>query len=332
MTLGETTLDVRPFDGRRATEAEIDEYHELRCAVYRVDIPEMPTPTRSETVSRLAAPQLILGDRLMWFARLDGRLAGTVSVYMLDEGGKRVAIVQVLVRPDLRRQGIGTQLLRGVVPTLREAGRTEVQGWDITADGAGDHWTKSLGFRVVHTTVLQVLTFAEVDPGLWDVAVPEGYRLVSWTDTAPDDVLEPYVAALGGLADATSGDSGVTLSDWSVERVRQLEADYAEHGIERRSILAVNAEGEAAGVTELEQRPQNPERLFQGATAVLADHRGHGLGVAMKAAMLRWFTADNEGLREVWTSTGSDNTHMIEVNCRLGFEIARRSSVVSLPL
>jgi len=82
----------------------------------------------------------------------------------------------------------------------------------------------------------------------------------------------------------------------------------------------------------LEARPLQPERLMQGDTAVLAAHRGHRLGLAMKAAMLRWFTADKAEAEQVWTSTGAANTHMADVNHRLGFEMVRRFSVVSREL
>jgi len=325
-------LDVRPFDGRRATDAEIDEYHELRCAVYRVDIPELPAPARSETAARLAQPQLFLGERLIWFARLGGRLAGAALVNLPVDGDENTAVVHVLVHPDLRRQGIGTRLLHTVTPTLRDRGRTAVQGYDVTKGGAGDQWAKALGFRGMYSTLVQVLRFAEVERGRWDVAVPEGYRLVRWIGVAPDDIVESYATALTALGDAPTGDSGLTLSEWSVDRVRRLEADYAEHGIERRIVLAVTAEGQAAGVTELERRPLNPERLAQGATTVLATHRGHGLGLAMKAAMLRWFTADYDGLADVTTYTGAANVHMVEVNHRLGYETVRHANAVGRAL
>jgi hypothetical protein len=52
----------------------------------------------------------------------------------------------------------------------------------------------------------------------------------------------------------------------------------------------------------------------------------------MKAAMLRWFTADVTGLRDVWTNTGAANKHMIDVNRRLGFETASTYAVVSREL
>lgn len=82
----------------------------------------------------------------------------------------------------------------------------------------------------------------------------------------------------------------------------------------------------------MEARPVQPERLMQGDTAVLAAHRGHRLGLAMKAAMLRWFTADKVEAELVSTFTGASNTHMADVNHRLGFETVRRFSVVNREL
>jgi GNAT superfamily N-acetyltransferase len=320
-------LDVRPFDALRATEAEIDEYSELRGAAFRVDFPEMTPPMRAETAARLAAPPLHLGERLMWLARVDGRLAGVATVNLPVEGDDHIIIAHIVVHPDLRRRGFGTQILRTVESAAR--GRTEIQGWQVTEGSPGDHWTKGLGFRTVHTTVLQILTFAEADSGRWDRPVSDGYRLARWVGKAPEELVESYAKAMSTLGDSDVGSSGLTLADWSADRLRRIEADRVVAGIENRTILAVTDDGEVAGVTELEQRPQNPVRLVQGATAVLAAHRGHGLGLAMKAAMLRWFTADHDGLEEVWTSTGADNTHMVEVNHRLGFKTARRFGVVS---
>ncbi|HYS36734.1 MAG TPA: hypothetical protein VEO01_14015 [Pseudonocardiaceae bacterium] len=117
-----------------------------------------------------------------------------------------------------------------------------------------------------------------------------------------------------------------------MDRVRRVEADYRERGIEYRTVVAVDAHGQVAGLTELEARPVQPERLMQGDTAVLAAHRGHRLGLAMKAAMLRWFTADKVEAELVSTFTGASNTHMADVNHRLGFETVRRFSVVNREL
>ena len=325
-------LEVRLFDVQRATDADWDEYHRLRLMAYQSEFPELPAPTRQGTISSLREPEVQVGEQLVWTARRDGRLVARAVVNLPVDGNDHFANVDIMVHPELRRQGIATELLRFLVPLLRGRGRTVVEGRNVNADGHGGSWVWGLGFRFVHTTQLQILELGEVDRGRWEVDVPEQYRLVRWIGHAPEDLVEAYAKARDAIADAPTGESGFAAPDWSVDRVRRIEAEYRDRGIEYRTIVAVDAYGEVAGLTELEQRPLDPQRLIQGDTVVLAAHRGHGLGLAMKAAMLRWFTADKDGLEQVWTSTGGANTHMADVNHRLGFETVRRFGVVSREL
>ena len=44
------------LDVRQRGDVEIDEYHELRCAVYAVDYRDLPMPTRQATAAQLAVP------------------------------------------------------------------------------------------------------------------------------------------------------------------------------------------------------------------------------------------------------------------------------------
>jgi mycothiol synthase len=325
-------LDVRPFDALNATEAEIDEYHELRTAVYAVDYPDLPVQTRQETAAGLRTPSAQQGEELRWQARLDGRLVAQAMASLPGDGNEHIAGVQISVHPSCRRRGIGTALMDTITSVLRKRGRTVVEGYYITDGSTGDHFTRALGFDVVHTRVAQMLTFAEVDPRRWNVAVPDGYRLVRWIGRVPDDLVESYSRVRHAIADAPTGDSTYVTPDWSVARIRRLEAENRERGVEWRTVVAVDERGEVAGLTEVERLPLTPDRLFQGDTAVLVAHRGHGLGLAMKADMLRWLTADNDDLDHVWTSTGATNTQMVDVNTKLGFETVRRSNVVSRQL
>jgi mycothiol synthase len=325
-------LDVRPFDGRRASEAEIDEYHELRSAVYAVDYADLPVQTRQETAAALRSPSAQMGEELRWLARLDGRLVGHAMAGLPADGNEHIAGVQIAVHPSYRRRGIGTDLLRTITPVLRDRGRKVVEGYYITDGSTGDHFTRALGFGIVQTRLAQMLRFAEVDHRRWEVAVSGGYRLVRWIGHVPDDLVESYSRARHAIADAPTGESTYVTPDWSVARIRRLEAENREQGVEWRTVVAVDERGEVAGLTEVERQPLSPDRLFQGDTAVLVAHRGHGLGLAMKAGMLRWLTADNDGLDHVWTSTGADNTQMVDVNTRLGFETVVRSHVVSRAL
>jgi len=315
-------LDIRTFD-----EAELDEYHELRLVLYRHDFPELPTPTRGATVSMLSRRD----NRLLWLARQEQRLVGKVSVLLLDDN-EHLAVVDVAVRPELRRQGIGTKLLDFVLPQVRDRGCTVVEGGYVQLDGPGGSWTRNRGFREVRSTILQILELGEVDRDRWAVDTPEGYELVRWRGHAPDELVVSYAEARRAIADAPWGESAENPPDWTVERVRRIEAECRAHGIDLRTVVAVDKHGVVVGLTEAEARPKDPRRLMQGDTVVLKAHRGHGLGVAMKAELLRWFTADHAGLMQAWTRTAAANTYMADVNHRLGFETVGRYGAVSAPI
>ncbi|MYW93578.1 GNAT family N-acetyltransferase [Amycolatopsis rubida] len=323
---------MRLFDADRASDADWDALHELQASAYRLDYPERPPMTRQETISGLRAPQVQAGEQLTWTAHRNDRLVARAIVMLPSDGNEHLALVRIHVHPDVRRQGIGTELLHALEPMLRDRDRTRVEGWNLTLGGPGESWAQGLGFRIVHSAVLQIMELSEVDRGRWSVAVPPGYRLMRWVGAAPESFVSAYAKAREAIGDAPLGESEFGAPDWSVDRVRRIEASYRSRDIEHRTVVAVSSGGEVVGLTEMEARPLLPERLQQGDTAVLPAHRGHGLGLAMKSAMLRWFTADRPGVAHIWTATGTGNTHMIAVNHRLGFATVRTGSVVSREL
>jgi mycothiol synthase len=324
-------LDVRLIDARRAADGEVDEHHELQRAASLADYPGAPPPTRETTLVRLRDPDVDLGERLFWTARLDGRLAGHFVAQLPVDGNEHLGMVRLLVHPELRRRGIGTELLRVGAAELRARGRRIVEIAQVDTNSPGDRFAASRGFRTVQKSIFQALEIAEVDPDIWAVAPADGYRLVRWNGRAPDDLVESYARARRAMADAPPGESAFRIPAWTVDRVRRMEAGHRENGIERRVVVAV-AGDEVVGVTELDLHPLRPELASQRDTAVSAAHRGHGLGQAMKASMLRWITADRLELRRVWTSTAAANQYMADVNHRLGFATMRRYCVVNREL
>ncbi|MGH8919497.1 MAG: GNAT family N-acetyltransferase, partial [Actinomycetes bacterium] len=111
--------------------------------------------------------------QVVWSARRDGRLVALAIVNLPVDGNEHLALVQVTVHPDWRRQGIGTQLLRALEPGLRQRSRAQVEGWKVTIGGPGESWVRELGFRFVHTTMVQFMELGEVDRRRWNVAVAE---------------------------------------------------------------------------------------------------------------------------------------------------------------
>ncbi len=91
-------------------------------------------------------------------------------------------------------------------------------------------------------------------------------------------------------------------------------------GCEIRVVVAVHEQSaKVAGLTYLEVYRHQPDLAIQQDTAVVPEHRGHGLGIWMKAANLQRLTADHPLVTHVQTSNAADNEHMLRVNRQVGF-------------
>ena len=77
--------------------------------------------------------------------------------------------------------------------------------------------------------------------------------------------------------------------------------------------------GRLVGYTDLTVRPATPHLAIQADTLVLTEHRGHGLGQAMKVAEIRALTHELPQVTTLRTWNAQTNTHMIAVNQALGF-------------
>jgi GNAT superfamily N-acetyltransferase len=91
-------------------------------------------------------------------------------------------------------------------------------------------------------------------------------------------------------------------------------------GTEKWSIFARHdATGELVGFTEVGWNAAQPETVFQWATAVRPDHRGHALGKWLKATMLDRILRDRSGVVDVRTGNADSNDAMLGINHGLGF-------------
>ncbi|GIJ61812.1 GNAT family N-acetyltransferase [Virgisporangium aurantiacum] len=312
------------FDPGAATGTELRDYHDLVLASGRVDRPDEEPPAYETVVGRLLVPMTARGPERFWVARVDGQVIGIAVVGFPDDENRALAMTDIRVHPARRRAGIGTRLLHAALPAMREDGRTTVVGWGVTAGGAGAAWAGALGFRVVHHDVLQMLDIPSVDPAVWNVAAPPGYRTERWIGTTPEELLTSYARARGAIHDAPWEETTYRPPQWTPERVRSAEAGLRERRVEQRVVVAVHeATGVVAGLTEVELHETRPDLAYQGDTAVPAAHRGRGIGRWVKSHMVRWLRDERPGVRRVGTSTAAANVHMIRVNHEVGYRTVR---------
>ncbi|MBL0887108.1 GNAT family N-acetyltransferase [Myceligenerans indicum] len=263
-----------------------------------------------------------------------------------------VVVPELEVAPDARGNGVGRALAEASIDRARAAGRSTMlfsvdfgeedpdeTEWVTASSGKGRiaaglpgvRLARSLGFEcaIVERKSLLELPLA---PGVVEafeaesrVAAGDAYRLHTWHDHVPEEWIDAYAAletALG--ADEPRGDQDIEADPWDAERVRIADAQHAARG---NGYVATAAEhvatGELAGMTMLiHPKDEKHEYAEQDATVVLRAHRGHRLGMLVKAVNAQALLEAKPNAKRVWTWNNEENPHMLAINVAMGFRPA----------
>lgn len=312
-------ITISDFDPRSAPEEDLRACHDVGVASDEADGRPGPPPTYEASVRRLNMPLTVYGPCRHLAVRDGTRLIGLGLVGLPTAENTGIGFVEVEVHPQWRRQGVGTAFLRELVARIRSDGRSTVFCGGVLDPGAGWPFASALGFKEVQRIVLQSLDIPTANRSAWDLPVASGYRLTRWTGHAPDELVASFALARQAIEDAPEGDTTFEQPTWTVDRVRAGEDNHRQRNIEQRVVVAVHEDTNAVvGLTEIEVRP-DAVAAMQMDTAVLAGHRGHGLGVAMKAGLLRQLLVERPEVVRINTTTDATNKHMIAVNHTLGY-------------
>jgi GNAT superfamily N-acetyltransferase len=219
----------------------------------------------------------------------------------------------------------------------RETGRTELGGMDETphrrdyVDATG--FARRLGFAPAQRMIRreQALPLdADRRRTLVDNAKahPDGYSMVTFMDRWPDEFMADRCEMGRRMStDAPIGEQELDEETWDETRVRQLEASLAAQGRSKVVTAAHHvASDRLVALTEVVVPLGAPESAWQHDTLVLPEHRGHGLGFAVKAANAVAVQERFPAVRTVSTWNAEDNAHMIAINEELGFEVTATST------
>ena len=243
----------------------------------------------------------------------------------LEAGGPNTHIghVDVHVRPDRRRRGVGTVLQRAAEEVVAASGRTLAMGEAMEQAPSGRLFSRACGYDEALVLRCNRLLLDEVDRDLLEawVADPDpAYELLRIDGRTPDDLVAPLIAAFEGMNDAPTGELDVNDDEVTEASMRSREAASAALDSRRLIYLARHREtGEGAGFTGVRWSHHQPTVIWQGGTATVRAHRGHGLGRLLKARMLLDLLAELPEAREVRTENAHSNAHMLAINDAMGF-------------
>jgi predicted N-acetyltransferase YhbS len=312
-------------------EPAIRAWHAAGLAAHRNDRPDAPFWTEDEVVHILRPDDpeekflpLVAEDG-------EGNPVGTAILFVPLEDNRDKVYVQLSVLPTHRGHGVGDALMEQVVQAARAEGRdlVLVQGY-LPANADDAHPVRRFatrhGFDLANTEVRRVLELPVADQtiqGWIDDAAPHhvGYDVATYVDDVPDELVPSLVELLNQLAvDAPTGDidfeAGVLTPAVYREQIRHRTAS----GRKIYETVAVQ-DGRVVAQTTMSAPPPGEEmpHLNQWGTYVHRDHRGHRLGLAVKAANLRAVQQAHPERTLVSTTNSPANAPMVAINELMGF-------------
>ena len=259
-----------------------------------------------------------------------GDVVGIGDLTMYRRENDHVAEVVVAVLARARRHGVGTAIVAEAERLARARGRRELGGMDEVPVRAGyedaaSPFARQLGFVPAQHLVRRELG---LPPGPIDVPRPAGYSLITFTDRWPDVFIGDRCELGRRMStDIPLGDQVRDEEVWDEARVRHMEANLAAQNRGKVTTAAVHdASGHVVAFTEIAVPLGAPESSWQHDTLVMAEHRGHRLGLAMKVANVFAVTQAYPAVRTISTWNAAENEHMIAVNEAMGFHVVARST------
>lgn len=324
-----TVERIDPADLDLDTADEVAEVRNLSHEADRLPLPVQTGPAVMRFLQLQSDCRPVDG---LWLARDDrGRVLGRVTVVLPWRENTDLATVRGEVRPDARGKGVGRALFEQAVALVDEAARSKVHS-SAFEGSPGLRALPALGYSPLGSfDAVRRLDLHHTPADRWRRLYDEAagraadYELVHLVGPTPPEMLEDLVTLHAAINDAPLDDPEMEQGAWTAERVSSYDAAMAGR---RQTVYRVLARhrrtGEWAGMSMLCVDEFSPSVAFQEDTSVVRAHRGHRLGLLMKADMLCWLSAERPEVGATHTWNATSNHHMIAVNETLGASVVAR--------
>jgi mycothiol synthase len=330
---------IEPVDLQTATDAEVLEIAQFRQELALEERPEDP-PTPLKVIEQWLRARPPGQWRAIFLARdTAGRFVGygVAARNLKDTENAHIRWSEIAVKPQHRRVGLGRALFARVLKSFEGQGDDITVIWE-TKDRvpSGEAFANAVGAKPGLPMKLNQLDLRTVDRtkvAEWSRTTPKGYRLERIDGTVPDELVTPFIEASEGINDMPRGE--IAFNDWKLTeaQIRQRESFFKQAGMTWWLLLAIDEQtGEGVGFTEVEFNPLDPHAIQQEGTAVVAAHRGRGIGLWLKAVMLERILAERPDSRFVRTGNANVNAQMLAINAKLGFTYAWQTTLWQVPI
>lgn len=264
-----------------------------------------------------------------------------------------LVMVWIGVRPELRGRGIARALEQVAREDVAASGRSIVQVWTdhelysgqdalrprtgagaVNPDSVVVRYLLARGFAFEQAEVHNMLTVPAAGQARQDWreeirrlgsaahdASGADYQLVQWADATPEPALDDYAQLRTRMSvDIPSAELAFEEQKWDADRIRDMDERRVAAGRAHVVTAARHVpSGRLVAYSELVWQTQRPDGVWQWDTFVHGEHRGHRLGLLVKAANLTALVEHNPLAARIHTWNAGENSYMLSINNQLGF-------------
>lgn len=257
---------------------------------------------------------------------------GYLNLYIPKQENKDTLYSSIYLIPQWRGKGIGSMLIEALVKVAEKIALPKMIIDALLPSEEADerrliaeHLAQKLGLQkesVDKVSVVKVPLAIDLVEDL-NLEVDEAlgkYRLLMWEDSIPEDYLEQFVNLLNEFeAEIPREASSQEKITYTPERIREIEANLLKSNRHFIISAALSPSGKIVGMSKMVYRDNGSTLASQEQTFVLADHRGHRLGLGMKLATHRMVHELAPDIAYISTYNNHTNDTMLKINQRLGY-------------
>lgn len=322
-------MEIREIDVH--DQAQLASWFEAEGAAISHDRPHAVRRTFDALVTQVTSPSDYFEPVLLAAFEGDAILAVAELGFSLQDN-QHLADLEVTVRPEHRRRGIGRQLYAAATDRRRAAGRSSACAeLCVVADDGPLAFARAMGAESVHEEDHLVVELPLAADHVRRLAARTAgdYEIVTWQGRCPDDLLVAYAEMRTQMnQDVPTGELDHEAVVMTPERIRAGEERLAK-SYDIVVAAARRTDGVLGGYS-LVFLARGSDQVLQDDTLVMPAHRGHRLGLALKLATYDVVSASHPERTSMHTWTDPDNHAMYATNAAFGYRPVERMHQVQV--